>query len=74
MNRKIKKIAAFCPAVFVVPRYSACIAHSKMSVIVKPVKPVRRNVLRPSLSMKNAVKMLPGNEAVTHKADRSSGM
>jgi hypothetical protein len=39
-----------------------------------PVKPVRRKNRRPKRSTKNAVKTLPGKEAVTQRAESRSGI
>lgn len=56
------------------PRKDACIAASRDRVMVMPPRPVRRKVRRPILSMKKAVKMLPGKEAVTQRAERRRGI
>lgn len=74
MKRNMKKIAARWPETLSPPRKEACIAASRERVIVMPPRPVRRNFRRPILSMKKAVKMLPGKEAVTQRAERRRGM
>ena len=51
MNRKMANIAAFWPAVLVVPRYSACRAASRMLATIVPVRPTSIKVRRPSLSI-----------------------
>jgi hypothetical protein len=45
-----------------------------ISVMRMPVKPVRRKNRRPKRSTKNAVKTLPGKEAVTQRAESRSGI
>lgn len=74
MKRKMKKIAARWPETLSPPRNDACIAASRESVITMPLRPVSMKVRRPILSIKKAVNMLPGKEAVTQRAERRSGM
>ena len=69
----MKKMAAFWPAVLLVPVYLAWRAHSKIRETRQPVVPTRRNLRRPNLSTKSAVKQFPGNEAVVQRARRRMG-
>lgn len=74
MNKKMKKIAAFWPALFVPPRNVAWSAVSHMRHIVIPVRPMSMKVRRPNFSTKKAQKMFPGNVEVTQREVRRSGM
>lgn len=73
MKNQTKNTAAFRPAVFVVPRYSAVSAQRKLSETTTPVAPIRRKVRRPSLSMYRAVHMLPKIVKVVQQALRRRG-
>jgi hypothetical protein len=57
-----------------VPRYVAERAHRKIRETVTPQDPIRRKVLRPYLSTKKNVQMLPTMVKVVQQALRSNGL